>query len=353
MGQAEDWRWYWEKDWKIGDPEWIVGKDPNDWEGNFPVAFWYPEWENIVIYGNKGRSQVNETLDAGFDGIYMDWVEAFSDDSVLEKVQKDFGLNRKDAKREAAKMMLDFIAKIRSHARATNPDYLVVAQNASDLYEYDPARYESIIDAIALEAIWIDGLGDSDWNDPDGYNILTNDLYPGWTEEVLKDIEQMGGRFPVFCAEYAQNRGGKKWATKVYKSLAPGVCVPYATRRALSKLPTTPYPKGYRPRDYSRPPSQPRLLKPAKNATVTDTTPTFDWRNSKGYPTRYRIQVDNNVQFSSPEIDTRRRKSRYVARSPLDPGTHYWRVRARDVVGDWSRWSDQRSFRIPTTAAAD
>ena len=45
IGQAEDWRWYWQSGWKIGEPDWIVGGDPDDWEGCYPVAYWDPAWK--------------------------------------------------------------------------------------------------------------------------------------------------------------------------------------------------------------------------------------------------------------------------------------------------------------------
>ncbi len=256
VGQAEDWRWYWRTSWHIGDPRWILGADPNDWAGNYPVAYWHPTWQDIVIYGYRGRSHVQESIDAGFDGIYMDWVEAFSDDSVVDTIKAEQDIGRSAAQREAARRMLRFIEKIRDSAREQDPDYLIVAQNASDLHGYNPERYEAVVDAIALEAIWWDGVngdGDDDgvgafddWDDPEGYNVRTNRLYPRWTEEVLAHLEAMGGRLPVFCAEYAQDRGGEQRATEVYERLAPGVCVPYATRRALSRLSTTPLPAGYR-----------------------------------------------------------------------------------------------------------
>ena len=57
----------------------------------------------------------------------------------------------------------------------------------------------------------------------------------------------MRGRLPVFCAEYAQDRGRHDRGTEVYEDLAPGVCIPYATRRSLSQLSTSPYPAGYEP----------------------------------------------------------------------------------------------------------
>lgn len=248
MGQAEEWRWYWQPGWKIGNPEWIVGGDPDDWEGCFPVAYWYPEWENIVIYGSSGMSHVEESLKAGFDGIYLDWVEGYDDEAVMKKASQD-GV-------DPIGKMFDFIEKIRNYARKesprANPDYLVIAQNASSLYQENPSRYLDLIDGIALEAIWYAGTGGfDDWNSQSGYNTPTDDIYPDWTEEVLAHLQPMKGKLPIFCAEYAQDLSGVNRATEIYSTRAPEEgFIPYCTRRSLAQLSTTPYPAAYSPHDY-------------------------------------------------------------------------------------------------------
>jgi len=251
VGQAEEWRWYFKSDWKVGDPDWIVADDPDDWEGCMPVAYWASEWQDIVIYGHQGRSMVEETLKAGFDGIYMDWVEAFSDENVIARAADD-GVEPVDE-------MFSFIESIRYYAREestrADPDYLIIAQNASDLYDEDPERYLAVVDAIALEGIWYDGTGGfDDWDDETGYNVPTNDIYPDWTEEVLEMLEPMKPHLPIFCVEYAQDVGGGKGespAARVYEELAPAHgFVPYCSRRSLARLSTTPYPAGYDPQDY-------------------------------------------------------------------------------------------------------
>ncbi len=244
IGQAEDWRWYWKKAWKPGRPEWIVTVDPDDWEGCYPVAYWYPEWEDIVIYGHNGMSHLEVVLNNGFDGIYMDWVDGFSDEGVIDKAEED-GIN------DTATAMFDFIEKIRQYARFESPfaneEFLVVSQNASDLYKENPDRYETLIDAISLEAIWYDGTGGFDeWKDPSGYNIPTNSIYPGWTEEVLAYLDAMKGRLPIFCVEYAQDLDEQLLATEVYTNLAPmHGFIASCTRRSLAELSKTPFPPEY------------------------------------------------------------------------------------------------------------
>ncbi len=92
-----------------------------------------------------------------------------------------------------------------------------------DLYDKNPIRYRNVIDAIALEEIWYDGTGGfDDWIDPMGYNILTDDLYTGYTEEVLGYLEPMKAYMPIFCVEYAQDKDGAICASEVYNTLAPG-----------------------------------------------------------------------------------------------------------------------------------
>ena len=100
------------------------------------------------------------------------------------------------------------------------------------------------------------------------------------------------------------------------------------------------------------PPGVPTLLKPLNNALTKDYTPLLDWSTST-VPTgttfkRYELQVDDNNDFSSPEINASTTdgviaESAYTPSSDLAPNTkYYWRVRAvNDVLGveHFSGWS--------------
>ncbi len=149
IGQAEEYRTYWQPGWGIGNPDWIAGDDPDEWEGNFPVAYWREEWRNIWL-GPNGYLQA--IVDAGFDGVYLDWVEAYSDDNVRTVARRD-GVN---PRRE----MVRWVGDIAQFGRARRPDFLVVAQNAAELVELD--EYVAIIDALAQEQTWFDGAADDD-----------------------------------------------------------------------------------------------------------------------------------------------------------------------------------------------
>ena len=70
IGQAEDYRWYWQKSWLTNPPAWLVTAADPDWQGDYNVRYWMPEWK-AIIYGNPS-SYTQKLLNAGFDGAYLD-----------------------------------------------------------------------------------------------------------------------------------------------------------------------------------------------------------------------------------------------------------------------------------------
>ena len=74
IGEAEDYRYYWKDAWNTSQPSWLERENP-DWKGNFKVKYWDEEWQNI-IFGNED-SYLDKILAAGFDGVYLDIIDAF------------------------------------------------------------------------------------------------------------------------------------------------------------------------------------------------------------------------------------------------------------------------------------
>ena len=74
IGEAEDYRYYWQTDWSRNKPGWLYKENP-DWEGNFKVKYWDSEWQRIIFGGPD--AYLDRILNAGFDGVYLDIIDAF------------------------------------------------------------------------------------------------------------------------------------------------------------------------------------------------------------------------------------------------------------------------------------
>ncbi len=74
VGEAETYRNYWQKNWENNLPDWL-DKPNEDWQNNYRVKFWRPEWKHI-LYGSPG-SYLDEIMAAGFDGAFLDVVDVY------------------------------------------------------------------------------------------------------------------------------------------------------------------------------------------------------------------------------------------------------------------------------------
>lgn len=74
IGEAEDYRYYWQPVWSTDAPDWLEDENPR-WKGNYKVRYWDSDWKRIIT-GNDS-SYVKKILDAGYDGVYLDIIDAF------------------------------------------------------------------------------------------------------------------------------------------------------------------------------------------------------------------------------------------------------------------------------------
>jgi cysteinyl-tRNA synthetase len=217
IGEAEDYRTYWRRGWRPGAPDWIVATDPDGWSGNFPVAYWRPEWRRIWL-GAHGL--LPAIVAAGFDGIYLDWIEAYSDHRVVAAA--------KHARVDPQRAMVRWVHDLASEARARRPGFVVVGQNAAELAVRN-RTYRAELDAVAQEQVWFDGgadnhppgdcplpATDADVDSP-GYRASLSpacrriyDRYPDSTLHVTSDSYLRNLRriraegLPVLTVDYAQ-----------------------------------------------------------------------------------------------------------------------------------------------------
>jgi len=239
IGEAEGWRWYWtwSRTWKKGSPrpadwpDFILGADPGGWSDNWVVAFWDPKWKDILLYGKNtprdaGRdyaSVLDEVVKDGFDGVYLDWVEAWEEKRVAAAARK--------AGLDPAAEMIKLIGEIRACGKRAKPDFLVFQQNSPGLIEGHP-ELAKVIDALGQEDIWWDGDPDVKWDDPAGYDRAVAKSDSKETVRRLKLFQDAG--LPVFDVEYAVKHAGEAYETANRYGY-----ITYCSRTPLSRLTTT------------------------------------------------------------------------------------------------------------------
>ena len=185
--------------------------------------------EIVSRFDDRFPVVIDEVIRDGFDGIYLDWVEGFEDVQVSAAALA--------AGLEPAEEMIAFIGEMRAYALARDPDFVIVQQNAASLIDGHSAALNAVIDAIGQEAIWFDGDATDDWEDSAGYDYV-NDA--GLVSYYIAYLDQyLAAGLPVFDCEYALAHADEAYANALGRGY-----VPYATRRSLSRLTTTP-PPGY------------------------------------------------------------------------------------------------------------
>jgi len=99
-------------------------------------------------------------------------------------------------------------------------------------------------------------------------------------------------------------------------------------------------------------PPAPSLQAPLNGAVTNDNTPTLMWTAitiENSWPVTYELQVDNDPDFSSPEIDqSGLADNTYTPITELVDDNYFWQVRAMDGAGNVGEWSTVWSFLIDT-----
>lgn len=74
IGSAEKYRYYWKKHWGLHHPIWCKRKY-NGYPDEYWVKFWNKNWQEIIF--NNEESYLKKIINSGFDGAYLDNVEAY------------------------------------------------------------------------------------------------------------------------------------------------------------------------------------------------------------------------------------------------------------------------------------
>ena len=159
IGEAEAGRFYWDDAW-VRDgaptdaaPPWLAGANP-DFPDNYLVEFWDPGWQEIIL----GRdAYLDRILAAGFDGVYLDRVDAWED-------WWDFNSGLPPIEAEDMALFVEAIARTAREAFG-RPDFLIFVQNAPDILEaVDADSYLAALDGLGVEDTFY--FGDADEDNP-------------------------------------------------------------------------------------------------------------------------------------------------------------------------------------------
>ncbi len=220
IGEAEDYRWYWQESWDadhdgIPDPDapsWLGPGNP-EWEGNYKVKYWEPGWQ-AIIFGDS-TSYLDKVVAAGFDGVYLDIIDAYE----YWGPDGESGLERVTAEQE----MVEFVQAVATYARVEMgmTGFGVFPQNGEALSVHPD--YVQTVTGIGREDTWYDE------NDPQP---------PEHTAEVIAglDVFRQAGKL-VLATDYARRQ---ELIDDFYARAEAKGYVPYATGRDLDALTINP-----------------------------------------------------------------------------------------------------------------
>jgi len=143
IGEAEDYRFYWDASWQPGSPAYLAEENP-DWPGNYAVEYWDDDWWTAAL-----APYLDRILAQGFGGVYLDRVDAYW--WWHDRKGLDAGL--------CADRMAALVGRIADYARSrAGATFVLCPQNALSILDDASAdarrRYLATIDAVGVESLY-------------------------------------------------------------------------------------------------------------------------------------------------------------------------------------------------------
>ena len=204
IGEAEEYRFYWEEEWRRNPPDWLDEMNA-DWPGNYLLRYWDPNWQSLIL--DEPDGYLHRIMSVGFDGVYLDRVDSYQ--AWADRIDG------------ADRLMREFVRRLVVKGRKRHPKFLIVQQNAEALLVEQELR--DLIDAVAKE---------------DLVYGLTGDAIRNQTKAVATSVgflnEVRGQGKPVFVVEYGLSEGRQSCARSEIEAFG---FIPLFAERSLSKPP--------------------------------------------------------------------------------------------------------------------
>lgn len=222
IGEAESYRYYWHQAWAAAPPAWLGGEN-KDWRGNYAVRYWRGEWQRLLISPRptivtrlkealepRRLPYLDRILEAGFDGVYLDRVDAFAQ-WIGERAS-------------AQADMIALVERIAAYAHGRKPGFLVVSQNGEELLK--SKTYRAALDGVAKEDLLYGIEGDGRENSADDVA----------SSRALLQRARADG-LPVLVVEYLSDHAQR---ARAYAQLKADGYVPLFATRGLALPPEPP-----------------------------------------------------------------------------------------------------------------
>ena len=199
IGEAEDYRFYWQSAWvsngkrTAAAPAWLGIENPG-WKGNYQIKYWDTDWQKLML------AAIDDAMARGFDGVYLDIVDGFQTYEQGADGYLDDRMNP-ETKQTYRRDMVDWVKAIAARARANDPAALVIPQNGSQLVAHKD--FLEVISAQGIEDLFTNG----------------NKLQPtSHTEEILGHLKILASaKMPVLLIEYPKTHQGQALSKKSAK----------------------------------------------------------------------------------------------------------------------------------------
>ena len=215
IGEAEDYRYYWQSGWTEGNPSWLGPTNPA-WEGNYKVRYWMDGWKQIIM--GSPDAYLDKIIAAGFDGIYLDIIDAY----YFFGPEGDMPENN-----NSANDMIQFVIEMADYASAncSCSNFYIFPQNGAPIIDDGSADSSTIylqkIHGIGAEDTYF--FGDLDENNP--YDLQT---YEHGLLEQFRDAGDL-----VIAVDYVTESAK---IDSFYAFAEADAFIPFATVRALDTL---------------------------------------------------------------------------------------------------------------------
>ncbi|MHB2015775.1 MAG: MJ1477/TM1410 family putative glycoside hydrolase [Candidatus Xenobia bacterium] len=215
IGEVESFRFY-EPAFSQNNPQLLGPQNVGSFDGGTLVRYDSDVWQSIfspLPGATPGDTYIDRILSAGFDGVYLDVIDAFETGFAQQNIPNPQGA------------MVSFVARIAAYARSRHPGFVVIGQNAEVLAS-DP-QYVATIDGIAEEETF--------FTEQNGLDVATATDVTRQTENNLNAFEAAGR--VVWTVDYASQPADINAAYAA--SLSAGY-IPYVTDINLDTLTLNP-----------------------------------------------------------------------------------------------------------------